>query len=414
MSSTFFPIDKLQRLHYSISMMKRITFLILLVCLFSIGNNSHPVLFGTDINQPLKLELQQTLDKLRQDMGLPGVTMGLVLPDESIISLASGYSDTEAKIPMKPHDRMFSGSIGKTYAAVVALQLLQEKKFSLDDKISVFFGKEKWFSKLPNHDDLTVHMLMTHTGGLPRWVLDSAVWKTAAADPDKTWTAVERLSYVFDQPPQHPAGKGWAYSDTDFILVGMIIEQVTGKTYYDELIRRVLKPNGLDATSPANQRKLIGLVPGYTGNNTPPLFLPGKMVQNGLYVINPQLEWTGGGLISTATDLARFAKLLIEGKLLNTKTMNLMKSAVDEKTGQPGKAGYGLGLEIWDTPQGMTYGHRGTMPGYLSIMEYLPKYGFSIALQVNADTFSDKLVKGKNRRDYIAPLKEVVIKHIGD
>lgn len=402
---------------YIIPMKKRIIYIILAVCVFLSGggfqNTVHGTGFGTGGYHPLKPELQQSLDKLRETMGLPGVTLGVVLPDDNIISLASGFSDVEAKTPMKPGDRMFSGSIGKTYAAVVALQLMQENKFALKDKISVFFGKEKWFPRLPNQKEITVRMLMTHTGGLPRWVLSREVWKKAVADPGKTWTPVERLSYVFDKPPLHPAGKGWAYSDTDFILVGMIIEKVSGKNYYEELIRRVLKPNGLDATSPADKRKIKGLIPGYTGHKTPPFYLPGKMVQKGLYMINPQLEWTGGGLVSNATDLARFVKLLMKGKLLEPKYLDLMKSAVNDKTGQPGKSGYGLGLEIWDTPHGITYGHRGIMPGYLSIMQYLPKYGFSIALQVNADNFSGKLTKGKNRRDYIAPLKEVIIKHIG-
>jgi prolyl oligopeptidase len=393
-------------------MTKRNIFIFLWVSLFWFGGVNDCYLHGTDVYHPLKLELRQKLDELTKTMGFPGVTLGIVLPDNNEISLASGLSDLESKTPMAPTDHMFSGSIGKTYAAVVALQLMKEKKFSLDDKISTFFGKEKWFPRLPNGNDITVRMLMSHTGGLPRYVLKEAVWKTAATDLEKVWTPVERLSYIFDDPPQHPAGKGWAYSDTDFILVGMIIEKVTGNTYYRELMRRVLKPHGLDATSPADKRRIKGLIPGYTGDKTPPFHLPGKMVQDGLYMINPQLEWTGGGLVTHATDLARFVKLLIEGKLLAPESLSLMKAAVDEKTGKPAKAGYGLGLEVWDTPHGISYGHRGIMPGYLSIMEYLPDYGFSIALQVNSDGFSGKLAKGKNRGDYIAPLKAIVIKHL--
>ncbi len=360
-------------------------------------------------DERFKTDFQQKLDTLCKAEGFPGVTAAVIFPDGKSMTFASGLADSESKQPMKPSDRMFSGSIGKTYCAVVALQLMQEQKLALDDKVSRFLGKERWFHRLPNANDLTVKMIMTHTGGLPRYVLKEKLWAQINLFPNKVWTPAERLAFILDEKPVHPAGQGWAYSDTDFIILGMIIEKVTGHSYYEELSQRVLKPHNLNHTSPSIQRDLPGLVPGYTGDHVLPFNLPAKMVKKGRYVINPQFEWTGGGLITNAEDLARFNYLLMNGKLLSEKSMALMTRAVNEKTGQPAEEGYGLGLEIWNTPEGLVYGHRGTMPGYLSIMQFYHRYHFAIAIQINTDGLSGKLDKKKDRTDYINALIPVII-----
>ena len=387
--------------------------LILVIVFFIIGGLG-TLLYstGTNADETFKQEFQQKLDELQQAEGFPGVTVGIVLPDGQSMSFASGLADIEAKVKMNPQGRMLSGSIGKTYVAAVALQLIKEKKFSLEDKISLFFKDENWFPRLPNAPNITVKMLMNHTGGLPRYVLKKDLWTQLKQSPDKVWTPEERITLILDDKPLHPAGEGWAYSDTDYILVGMIIEKVTGHTYYEELDKRILHPYELKYTSPSNSRRLQGLVPGYTGDGTPPFELPGKMVQNGVYMINPQFEWTGGGLITNSTDLAKYIKLLMEGKIIPNEYLEMMKSAVNPKTGKPDTTGYGLGLEIYQTSDGVTYGHRGIMPGYLSIMEYVPKYRFAAALQINCDQFSGKLNSKKTRNDYLDTLKPIIIKYL--
>lgn len=367
---------------------------------------------GTDTVKNLEKDLQLKLDELQQKEGFPGVTLGVVLPDGKEISLASGLADIELKRKMKPTDRIMMGSIGKTYVAAVALQLMSEKKFSPDDKISLYLGSEKWFKGLPNAGDITIRMLMNHSGGLPRYVFKKAFWDKFNAAPDREWKPEELLSYILGDKPLYPAGKGWGYSDTDYIVLGMIIEKVTGNTYYEELKKRVLVPFGFKDTIPQDKRRLPGLVPGYTGDKTPPFYLPGKTVVDGEYVINPQFEWTGGGLVTHSLDLARYIKLLMEGKIISKEYVELMKQPVNEKTGQPDSVGYGLGLEVGKGEYGKTYGHRGTMPGYGSIMEYIPDYGFSIGFQINTDVLSGRLNKSRTRNDYIAELKPIIVKYL--
>ena len=121
---------------------KRLIFIFVCIFFMIYGNGTGLYSPAVDINDTFKQEFQQKLEELRQKEGFPGVTAAIVLPDGQSMSFASGWADIEAKVKMNPHDRMLSGSIGKTYVSAVALQLIKEKKFSLEDKISLFFERE--------------------------------------------------------------------------------------------------------------------------------------------------------------------------------------------------------------------------------------------------------------------------------
>src|SRR5687768_13224714 len=114
----------------------------------------------------LRQNLQTKLDEWHKAGKFPGATLGVCPADGKCFSLATGFSDLESKTPMRPTDIMAAGSVGKTYAAAVALQLVKEGKINLDDKVEKYLGKEAWFSRLPNAKDITVRQLMNHTSGL--------------------------------------------------------------------------------------------------------------------------------------------------------------------------------------------------------------------------------------------------------
>ncbi len=335
--------------------------------------------------------VQARLDAMHEEGHFPGATLGIVLPDGTELALAAGWADIEERIPMKPTDRMFTGSAGKTFVAAVALQLVQEGKLRLDSKVSEFLGREAWFSRLPNHEDLTVRMIMTHTGGLPRYVFKEAFIDRLLEVPDKVWEPVELLEFVFDDPQVHPAGQGWSYSDTDYIVLGMIIEGICRNDYYSELEKRILAPLSLRSTGPSNQRRLEGLVTGYTADGAPPFKLPGKVPVKGVYPVNPQFEWCGGGLITTSLDMARWAKMLYEGEVFSDAMLKEMLRPMDFRTGEPAEQGYGLGVMVFKRPFGFIYGHGGVFPGYQTQMSYFPLWKIAVTMQVNADSFSGKL-----------------------
>ncbi|HEX7773439.1 MAG TPA: serine hydrolase domain-containing protein, partial [Pyrinomonadaceae bacterium] len=217
----------------------------------------------------LKTALQAKLDEWHKAGSFPGATLGVVLANGESFALAVGYSDRDAKTPMKPNDRMLAGSVGKTFAAATALQLIKEGKIGLDDKIEKYLGSEQWFSRLPNAKDITVRQLMNHTSGLVRYEFKEQFTKDLTANPDKVWKPAELVAYLLDEKPPFEAGKGWDYSDTNYIVLGMIIEKVTGKKFYDEATRRLLKPLKLSDTIPQDGPRLKGVVQGYAGPNNP-------------------------------------------------------------------------------------------------------------------------------------------------
>jgi D-alanyl-D-alanine carboxypeptidase len=128
------------------------------------------------------------------------------------------------------------------------------------------------------------------------------------------------------------------------------------------------------------------------------------VITGGKFIINPQMEWTGGGLNSTTEDLARWAKALYEGRVLKRSSLEAMLAGVEAKTGRGDK--YGLGVQIRQSEWGVSYGHGGWFPGYLSEMEYFPEHKVAIAVQFNTD-FGRRIKKGL--RQYIADFARLVL-----
>jgi D-alanyl-D-alanine carboxypeptidase len=329
----------------------------------------------------VETQLQAKFAALHKAASFPGGTAAFVLADGSSFGIAVGVSDRTAGTPMKPSDRLLLGSVGKTYAAAVALQLIHEKKFSLDDTVDKFFATEPWFPRLANAASITVRHLMTHTSGLVRYEFNPKFTEDLTANADKVWSGPERLAYLFDATPPFPPGAGWEYSDTNYIVLGMIIEQVSGNSFYEEARKRLLVPFALKDTVPADSRSVPGLVQGYAGEKNP-FGGTDEMIKNGRFAINPQFEWTGGGWAVTALDLARWGKVLYEGKAFDTSLMSAFLDGVPAKLGPDSK--YGLGVIIRPSAAGLTYGHSGFMPGYQTELLYFPEMKVSIAVQVNS------------------------------
>jgi D-alanyl-D-alanine carboxypeptidase len=350
---------------------------VILVLLFA----AFPVFAQTDTNA-LRQKLQTRLDEWHKNGKFAGATVGVCLADGNCFGLATGFSNLETKTPMKPTDLMLAGSVGKTYAAAVALQLVKEGKISLDEKVEKYLGGEKWFSRLPNAREITVRQLMNHTSGLVRYEFKDQFTKDLTANPDKTWRPEELLAYLFDEKAPFEAGKGWDYSDTNYIVLGMIIEKVTGKKYYDEANKRILKPLKFERTFPQDRREIKNLIQGYAGANNP-FGGTDAMIAGGKFAINPQFEWTGGGMVSNAEDLARWAKAMYEGAAFDRSLLPEMLNGVSAPMlGRETK--YGLGVIIRPTRAGLAYGHSGFFPGYMTDMMYFPEHKIALAVQVNS------------------------------
>ena len=333
------------------------------------------------LQSQLQSQLQAKFEELHRAATFPGGTAGFVLEDGSSFAIAVGVSDRSAGTAMRTSDRLLLGSVGKTYVAAVTIQMVHEKKFGLDDTLDKFFGKEPWFPLIANGPAISIRHLMTHTSGLVRYEFNPKFTADLSANPDRVWTGVDRLTYLFDAPPPFAPGAGWEYSDTNYIVLGMIIEQVAKSTFYDEARRRLLVPFALNDTVPADTRTVPGLIQGYAGDKNP-FGGTDEMIKNGKFAVNPQFEWTGGGWAVTALDLARWGKVMYEGKAFDSSLMAAFLDGVPAKLGPDSK--YGLGVIIRPSAAGLTYGHSGFMPGYQTELLYFPEMKVSIAVQVNS------------------------------
>ncbi len=332
------------------------------------------------------------LDRVRDQEGFPGATAAYALPDGTVGVAASGLADVERRAPMTPSSRMLAASIGKSFVAATALALAQEGALDLDVPIETWFSDRPWLTRLANHDSTTLRHLLTHSSGLPDHVHTPGFARAVSErwrEGGNPFSPEQLVEFVLDEPPLFPAGDDWSYSDTGYILVGMVIEQVAGRPYEEELERRFLEPLALDATEPSNQRALPRLAAGYTASDNP-LGLPAKTTSApGVMAWNPAIEWTGGGLVSTPRDLAVWARALYEGSALSKDYLDELMRSVPVASG----VRYGAGVAIHQqTPLGPSYGHGGTIPGYVSSLRYYPEHRVAVAFQINTDVGVDDAV----------------------
>ena len=324
------------------------------------------------------------------DENFPGATAAFILPDGRVFGFATGESDVDDDIPMTPELRMGSGSIGKTYVAAVALQLAMNGELDLDAPVSTWLGDEEWFSRVPNHTDLTVRNLLNHTAGMIQPYFEDPDFASRLgevfSDSDGYMTPEQFIAEaVLDDEPLFPAGQGYHYSDVHYTLAGLAIEEATGRGYYDLLDEFFLDPFELDLTLPADRRDLPGLAQGYAHASSELFGVPLEVVADGQMVIHPLQEWTGGGLVNNPQALVRWAKLLYEGKAIAGDDLpQLFDIGFPTDSTNP-HLGYGLGVFVDEGEHGLTYGHGGFFPGYNSLVTYYNDHGVAVAIQVNSD-----------------------------
>jgi len=343
---------------------------------------------GTSVGAALAAAFQAELDALRREYGFPGATAACVLPDGTCRGAATGFADSEHGTPMTPQSRMLSASIGKTYLAALAVALAAAGQIDLDAPVSLWLGDRPWFSRLPNHRAITLRQLLNHSSGLPNHVYSAQfaadvarLWQKA----DNPFTPRKLMQYSLDRKPLFEAGSGWAYTDSGYILAGLVIEAATGSNSFADIATRFLAPLGLTRTSPADRRDLPGLAGGYLAADN--LFgLPPKTTDaDGTLRWHPGLEWAGGGWVSTSCDLALWGAALFGGRVLPDQALVELLRAIptdpDNET-----VHYGAGVAIYRSgPYGPVYGHGGWIPGYSSSLRYYPDHDVTIAFQINTD-----------------------------
>jgi D-alanyl-D-alanine carboxypeptidase len=326
--------------------------------------------------------LRSRVESMRRSSRLPGIEVGFsyvdgVTPDgrPRVVSgsFTSGVLDSATGTALTTTDRMPIGSVANTFLAALALQLVEKGQLKFDDKISRWLGSEPWFAELPNANDITLKMLLNQSSGIENHTANSNFQKQWLKSAGRNIKREELIGYVLNKKPLFPAGTDYAYSETNYVLAGMIIEKVTGKPIIDSITETFIKPYKLDRTAPANSLAIPAVATGY---------LKGKpVIVDGKFTINPQWEWAGGTFVSTAEDMARWASLLYGGDVLSASAKEEMVNSLTTGEGII----YGLGVVIARSKWGRTYGHDGEFPGYLSEIRYYTKHKLAISMFVNSE-----------------------------
>ncbi|TML70533.1 MAG: beta-lactamase family protein [Actinobacteria bacterium] len=308
---------------------------------------------ATQARSSERSELQSALDGL-VSAGAPGAIL-LVRNGDRTLRLASGYGDVVRKTPMRVDDRFRIASLTKSYVSTVVLQLAAEGKLSLDDSI-----ERRLPGVVPNGDKITIRRLLNHTTGLFDYENDPSVLKPYLnGNLGYAWAPRRLVQIALSHKPLFKPGDRYSYSNTNYMIAGLIIEAVTGHRLGSELRHRLFQPLHLRSTSfPLTPRVSTPFAHGY--------YLLGQPPATDVSGLDP-FPWAAGAIVSTADDVVSFYRALLSGHLLPPALLREMKTTVAEGRGQsdiPGQRS-GLGLERFPTPCGDAYGHNGTFPGYL-------------------------------------------------
>lgn len=325
--------------------------------------------------------------------GWPGVAVLVERPDGRVEIAAAGLASIEANTPMTPTTGFHMCSINKTFTAVAILRLVEQGKLSLDTKVTDILDQPV-VKRIPHINDITVAQLLDHSSGVYATNNDAAYLNTligSDAFTRRVWTPEEMIELA-TRPGNTPAGapgEGHYYSDTNYILLGMIIERVSGEPLKQHVARTLLRPLGMDATyfhSDVLQGKRAMPSTVASGYITLTKHLTDAVTFNRLFT-SPRTGWlntsvaaeridAAGSLVTTLPDLQKFASALFRGKLLSPASQSVLTAVASEMTNvEIGKTKTRT-LQGAMTKFGLVLYKEGDGPGgFNTLMAFHPKTG---------------------------------------
>ena len=299
------------------------------------------------------------------DASVPGAIVGIWGPKGRYVR-ALGVADKATGAPM--HTDFYSriGSVTKTFTVTGVLQLADQGKVGLDDPIA------KYVDGVPAGDTITLRELARMQSGLFNYTATNAFARALEADPRGHFSPQELLAMAFAQPAVFPPGQGFQYSNTNTILLGLVVERAGGQPLPDYIRDHILAPLGMSHTSfPTTNAFPEPHAQGYT--NT----LGAETTATDW---DPSYAWAAGAMISDLDDMRTWAQALASGRLLSPG-MQAQRLQTVGSPGMPPQDGYGLGLFVL----GGWVGHNGSLPGYQTVAVYLPTQQTTLVLFTNTD-----------------------------
>lgn len=319
----------------------------------------------------------ESIDKyvaeLVRDKGITGLSLSIARDGKIVFAKGYGKRSREENVPVEPETKFAAGSVTKQFACACILLLAEDGKLSVDDHVA------KYFSGLTRGGEITLYQLMTHTSGYPDYYpldfVDRRLTKPIVIDSLIKEYAGGKLDF---EP-----GTRWSYSNTGYMILGRVVEKVSGVPFGEFLERRILKPAGMTNTVFEPDSSDAGLARGYT-----PFAL--ELLQPA----NPEASgWlhAAGGLWSTATDLARWDIALMEGKILNPSSIRLMISPVLLADGR--LRDYGCGLSIRRENGAIILAHGGAISGFRASNTLIPQSRSAVVVLINDEQSAPSLTQ---------------------
>lgn len=323
-------------------------------------------------------EIQAEMDDLTAGNLPPGMVVWIDSPEYRFEG-ASGFADLMDDTPMPPEGALRIGSITKMFTATVIMQLAEDGVLALDDSLALWLPEVA--DQLPYGDQITLRHLLAHTSGLFNVVEHEAyyadLFTEMVVDEEAgivTLACVERnpndtlARYVYGKDALFEPGARWSYSNTNYMLLGMVIEEASNLPVAEAYRTHIYEPLGMTSTFlDCYEDPVIEVVHGYTGFGED---------MTDVTELHESVGWSAGGLVSTAPDLIAFARGLFGGALFeNPESLDAMT------TPAPGSS-YGLGISL----QGEYMGHAGGIAGFRSVLNYAPELDAVVMILYNHDT----------------------------
>jgi len=297
---------------------------------------------------------------------IPGTIVGVWLYKKKPIIIAKGKANIKTGKNIKSHLKVRIGSITKSFVTTIILQLVDEGKVSLNDRLY------KFLPEIPNSKEITIRHLCNHTSGIFNYLDDDECWNSFNNELLRKWTPHEILKITIKHKPYCKPGERWGYSNTNAIILGIIIEQLTGNRLEEEINKRICKPLNLSNTYLPIAPFIFGeYCHGYIKKNENDTF-------EDVSILDPSMAWAAGGMISNLYDLNKWASVLAKGDLLSNNMYNERLKWIETDRGFK----HGLGIINYYG----AYGFDGLIQGYNTCIFFLPYEKATIISLFNIST----------------------------
>jgi len=334
---------------------------------------------GLTASAATRRALQKRLDQLRERYGVPGISVTILFPDGSSWVGVGGVADVAANVPVTTVTSFAIASVSKTFTAALVLALAQDGTIVLDTPVRTYLPELKVNARI------TVRQLLDHTSGLRDYFFHPAIDRKLLSAPSRVWDSADALKHV--GKAYFKPGTGWHYSNTNYLVLGMLAERVGGAPLADQVRARFLEPLGLRHTwyQPTEEASSDG-AHGYRfasgAKDAPAIDLSdGSRFMPFTSVVTAAAG--AGGFASNSTDLARWARALYAGAVLSEDSVDAMLGDITRTEPYKPRVPYGLGVQRLDLDGSPSLGHSGRLLGFRSAVRWLPDEDLAIAVLTN-------------------------------